>query len=99
MLNIQWRNIFLKSLLFFILLSCIHILHKIIGLPDYDLLYILLLTVLLTIGDQWAWGRFICFTLVLFLLDISFGFILIPIILYILAWKHSLFKKKMKNFF
>ena len=67
-----------------VLMLILQLIHTISGLPGYDLFYLALVTLILSIGEIWARVRFLSFTIVLFLVDISPSFILLPIILFIL---------------
>ncbi|WP_127016107.1 hypothetical protein [Anoxybacter fermentans] len=87
MLLLIRKNILYRFFTFFLTVLLLQLLHIWSGLPSYDLAYLLLITVLLTLGDQWARVRFLCFTCALFLIDISPGFIVLPLILLLLKRK------------
>lgn len=65
----------------------IQLIQIILGLPTYDISYLVILTVLLTIGDCLATVRFFCFVVTFFFLDLSPGIIWVPIGLFFLKFK------------
>lgn len=80
----KWIEVFGN---FFLLMICIQLIQILLNLPTYDFSYLVILTVLLTIGDCVAIVRFFCFGVTFFLLDLSPGIILVPIALFVLKFK------------
>lgn len=82
-----WREFLHRFFIFLMITSIIQFVNLILTNSSFDLFYLLIMTIFLTIGDHYPQIRIICFTIVLFFLDISPGFILLPPILYKLSSK------------
>lgn len=77
------KNLLYCFLLFSFLIGMIQMIHRLCGLPTYDILYTLLITGLFVLGDTLRRGRWLIFAFALFLLDLTPGFILIPVTLFV----------------
>lgn len=98
MLLFKFKELFHKLLFFFITIIVIQMIHVFLGWPPFDFSYLLILTGFLALGDYWVRGRFICFLFVLFLIDISPGFVILPFLYCFLIAKNYFLKKNKKYF-
>lgn len=87
MIVFRWKDFLHRFLIFFVTILFIYFINNIFTNSAFELTYLLLLAVLLTIGDQYPKGRILCFTTVLFFLDISPGFLFLPPVLVKLSSK------------
>lgn len=92
MIQLRKMRFFQSFVQFFLLVGIIQLIHGLCGLPYYDLPYLLLITGLLILGDAFRRIRWIAFSLALFLLDLTPGFVLIPIGLFLFVLRGCCFE-------
>ena len=68
----------------FCLCEVLQLVHIMVGLPGYDFLYLIIVSFLIAIGEEWTRVRLPFFVIALFLVDISPTFIILPFILFVL---------------
>ena len=91
---IKMKELFHKLLSIFMIILVIQIVHVFLGWPPFDFVYLLILTGVLALGDYWEKSRFICFLIILFLIDISPGFVILPLLYSFLVAKNYFLQKK-----
>lgn len=82
MRQILKNELILRLSTFLLLVLAVQMIHGLMGLPYYDLIYLLVIMGLLLLGDYLPRLRWVFFAGALFLIDLSPGFVLLPLALF-----------------